>query len=292
MGRRPHGGRRDSDEDSGERVLHGQASMLVSRSSEAPPGTAGARPFLYQCRKGCGVTPAVRPRAAHSRLLVIRIHQLKARPALELAGGGLAGGRINIALARLAQEVGFHKKVALGRVLLAALLDEHAAANRGLSRRGWKINAGPAFGIVAVDDGEAQHVGHAPLHDRPARIADHAYPPQHAVLIKQHREDHRMTGDARADAALGVQRIINGAADIFLLVVEADVDLVKSARLGTAFVKVAPLVDCLPWRPSVAAAGEIAEGVGRHLASLQAELEAMNLAGIAAELSMRRCRHE
>src|SRR5215467_898257 len=102
-----------------------------------------------------------------------------------------------------------------------------------------------------------------------------------------------MTGDARAEAALGVQRIINGAADIFLLVVEADVDLVQSARLGSAFAELGPFVDCLPRQSSVAAASEVAEGAGGHLLRLQAELEAVNLAGIAAGLGVgRRCDEE
>ena len=73
----------------------------------------------------------------------------------------------------------------------------HAPAHRGLSGPSREIRAGPAFGIVAVDDGKAQHVGHAPFRKRGARIADHANPPQDAIFVKQHREDHRMTGDAR-----------------------------------------------------------------------------------------------
>src|SRR5262245_20791431 len=69
-----------------------------------------------------GERPRSQEGAAPSRLIVIRIHQFETRPALELAGRGFAGGRIDVALARLAQEAGFHKEIALGRSLLAALL--------------------------------------------------------------------------------------------------------------------------------------------------------------------------
>src|SRR5262252_2372554 len=141
---------------------------------------------------------------ARSRFLVVRIHQLEACPALELAGRGFAGGGIDVALAWFAQETRFYVKVALGRPLVAALLDEHAAADRSLSRCRREIGAIPAVGLIAVDDGEAQHVRHATFHDRPARITDHANPTQHAVLVEQYRQDHRMPRHPRADAALGV----------------------------------------------------------------------------------------
>src|SRR6266849_8587785 len=95
-----------------------------------------------------------------------------------------------------------------------------------------------------------------------------------------------------AEPALSIQRIVNGAADVFLLVVEADVDFMEPARLGPAFAKLAPIVDRLAGRSSVAPAGEVAEGVGGHLLGLQAELEAVNLAGIAARLGVGRRRNE
>src|SRR6266436_5961967 len=102
-----------------------------------------------------------------------------------------------------------------------------------------------------------------------------------------------MAGHPGAEAALGVQWIVDGAADVFLLVVEAGIDFVEPARLGPALAKLAPLVDCLPGRSSVAPAGEVAEGVGGHLLGLQAELEAVNLARIAPRLGMgRRCDEE
>src|SRR6266849_4684772 len=97
-----------------------------------------------------------------------------------------------------------------------------------------------------------------------------------------------MAGHPGAEAALGVQRIVNGAADVFLLVVEAGIDFVKPARLGPALAKLAPIVDRLAGRTSVAAAGEVAEGVGGHLLGLQAELEAVKFAGIAPRLGVGR----
>ena len=67
-------------------------------------------------------------------------------------------------------------------------------------------------------------------------------------------------------------------------VIEARIDFVKAARLRPALAEVRPLVDRLPRRPAIAAAGEIAERVGRHLRGLEAELEAVNLAGVALGL--------
>src|SRR6516162_8813091 len=69
--------------------------------------------------------------------------------------------------------------------------------------------------------------------------------------------------------SLRIQRTTNGAADVLLLVVEADIDFIEPARFGPALAKLAPIVDRLARRPSVAPAGEVAEGVGGHLLSLQ-----------------------
>src|SRR5262249_55599188 len=89
-----------------------------------------------------------------------------------------------------------------------------------------------------------------------------------------------------ADPALRIQRIINGAADVFLLVVEAGVDFVEPARFGPALAELAPIINRLAGRSSVAPAGEVAAGIGGHLFGLQAELESVNLAGIAAGLGV------
>jgi len=97
-----------------------------------------------------------------------------------------------------------------------------------------------------------------------------------------------MAGHPGADPALGVQRIIDGAGDVILLVVEPDIDLVEPARFGPAFAKVRPILDHLPGRPAIATAGEVAEGVGGHFGRLQAELETVDLAGIGPRLRLRR----
>ncbi len=93
-----------------------------------------------------------------------------------------------------------------------------------------------------------------------------------------------MAGHPGSDPALGIQRIVDGAGDIVLLVVEPGGDLVEAARLGTAFAKLRPAVDQLPRRPAIAAAGEVAEGVGRHLRGLQTELEAVDFARVRRRL--------
>src|SRR5205823_11951424 len=81
-----------------------------------------------------------------------RVEQLEPRPAFELALRVLAGRRIDLALAGLAQEARLDHQVALGGHFLATLLEENAA-DRRFARRRRKIGAGPARRIVAVDDG-------------------------------------------------------------------------------------------------------------------------------------------
>src|SRR5215475_12244502 len=77
----------------------------------------------------------------HSRP-IIRIEQLEAGPALVLAGAVLAGRRIGLALAGLAQEMRLDCDVALGRGLAALLLEEDAA-DRRLAGGGRRVDAGP-----------------------------------------------------------------------------------------------------------------------------------------------------
>src|ERR1700692_3674854 len=62
-----------------------------------------------------------------SRLPVARIHQLEPGRAFELAGRVVAGRGVDVALAGLAQEARVEGHAALGRCLLAVLLDEDAA---------------------------------------------------------------------------------------------------------------------------------------------------------------------
>src|SRR5262245_41697858 len=159
----------------------------------------------------------------------------------------------------------------LGRHLLAGLLEEDAA-DRGLARLRRKIDAGPAAGAVAVDDSEPKEVRHSPRARVAARIADEAQPAQHAAVVEQHGEDHRVPGDAGAGALGRVERIVDGAPDIFRLVVEPHIDLMQAALLGAAFGEAGPVLELEPWRSAIAAAGELAEAVGRHRLRLLPEL--------------------
>src|ERR1700726_4613682 len=78
-----------------------------------------------------------------SRLPVDRIHELKPGRALELARRIVAGRRVDVALAGLAQEARVERHPALRRHLLAVLLEEDAA-DRGFAGLGGQIRAGPA----------------------------------------------------------------------------------------------------------------------------------------------------
>src|SRR6516164_7383873 len=110
---------------------------------------------------------------AASLLLVARVENLEARPALIRARSRLFGDRIDIVLAGLAQKVGFYRQRPLGRALFAAALEEHAA-DGGFTRCRRKIRARPSLRPVAIDDREPEHVRHAPLGGSRARIGDEA----------------------------------------------------------------------------------------------------------------------
>src|SRR5262249_7137290 len=133
-------------------------------------------------------------------LLVARVENLEPGPALVGAGPGLAADRIDVTLAGLAQEARFDHQVALGRRLLATLLDEHAT-DRRLAGGRRKVGAGPAIGLIAVDHGEPQQMRHAPLVRAGARIGDEAQAADDATSIEQRRQDHGMAGDPGADLA-------------------------------------------------------------------------------------------
>src|SRR6516164_8695249 len=115
-----------------------------------------------------------------------RIEYFEAGRAFEGAWAIFAGHGIVVALPGLAQKPRLHHQVALRRRLLAALLDEDAADRRlAVGRR--KIRAAPSVRLVAIDHGKAQHMRHAPLMRRRARIGDEAQPAQHAVAVEQRR---------------------------------------------------------------------------------------------------------
>src|SRR4051812_10174465 len=96
-----------------------------------------------------------------------------------------------------------------------------------------------------------------------ARIADETQSTQDAVTVKQHRQDDRVAGDARA-AAAERHRIVDRLADIFALVVEAHIDFVQAVLLGAALAVLRPVEELLARRPAIAAAGELAPAVDTH----------------------------
>src|SRR5262245_64915472 len=97
-----------------------------------------------------------------------------------------------------------------------------------------------------------------------------------------------MAGHPGSGPAAGVARLVDGLADIFILVVEACRDLVQTVGLGAALAELRPVLELLPRRAAVAAASEIAESVERHGLRLEPELEAADLAGIGPALRLRR----
>src|SRR5262245_32687994 len=97
-----------------------------------------------------------------------------------------------------------------------------------------------------------------------------------------------MAGYPGSGPAAGVARLVDGPADVFILVIEACCDLVQAVGLGPALAELGPVLELLPRRAAVAAAGEIAESVERHGLRLEAELEAADLAGIRLALRLRR----
>src|SRR5262249_16365554 len=124
----------------------------------------------------------------------------------------------------------------------------------------------------------------APLVWRRARIGDEAQPAQHAVTVEQRRQDDGMSGDARAGLAARIARLLDRLADIFILVVEAGIDLVQVVVFPPALGEIGPVVEFLPRRPSVAAAGQLAEAIEAHRVRLEPELEAADFSGIGSRL--------
>src|SRR5215468_6395685 len=128
---------------------------------------------------------------------------------------------------------------------------------------------------------------HPPRAGIAARIAHEPDAAQDAVTIEQHRENDRMPGDARAHAAER-HRIVDGPADIFALVVEADIDLMQAIVLGPALAELRPVGETLTRRTAIAAAGELAVTVGAHRFRVEAEPQTANLTLVVARLRQRR----
>src|SRR5262249_44267421 len=99
--------------------------------------------------------------------------------------------------------------------------------------------------------------------------------------------DDGMSGDARARTAEG-HRIVDGLADIFALVVEADIDFVQAIVLGPALAELRPVGEALTRRTAIAAAGELAVTVGAHRVRVEAEPQTANLSLVVARLRQRR----
>src|SRR5438093_7794454 len=93
-----------------------------------------------------------------------------------------------------------------------------------------------------------------------------------------------MSGDARAGPAARITRLLDRLADILVLVVEARIDLVEAALFRPAFGKIGPVLELLPRRPAVAAAGKLAESVQTHLLCFESELESADFALIRSRL--------
>jgi hypothetical protein len=111
---------------------------------------------------------------------------------------------------------------------------------------------------------------------------------QNAILVEQRRQNDRMPGHPRAKAALGIKGIVDGAADIVLLVIEPSRYLIEAVRLGPAFAEVLPLVERLPRRTAITAAGEVTPVIGGHFRGLEAKLEPVDLPRIALSTGRRR----
>src|SRR2546425_204378 len=94
----------------------------ISRAPIWPtPSSPTRAPTARNSRRRSCPTASARTRSP------ARVPDLEAGRALVGAGAVLAGHRIVVALARLAQEARVHDQAASGADLLAVLLDEHAA---------------------------------------------------------------------------------------------------------------------------------------------------------------------
>ena len=102
---------------------------------------------------------------------------------------------------------------------------------------------------------------------RRARIGDEPQDPQHPIAIEQRRQDHGMSGYPGPGLAARIARLLDGLADIFILVVEARIDLVQTIVFGPALAELRPILEFLPRRAAVAAAGEIGRASCRERVS-------------------------
>ena len=95
-----------------------------------------------------------------------------------------------------------------------------------------------------------------------------------------------MPGYPRPGLAARIARLLDGLADILILVVEARIDFVQTIVFGPALPEFRPTLEFLPRRAAVAAASEIAETVEGHRLRLETELQAADFAGIGPSLCL------
>src|SRR5262249_59604475 len=129
-------------------------------------------------------------------------------------------------------------------------------------------------GMVTVDHREAEQMRHPTRAWIAARVGDEADAAQHATVIEQYAQDHRVPGDPRAGVLRRIERIVDRLADILVGVVEPEVDLAQPARLRPACAEASPALELLARRAAVAAAGKVAVALGAHGRSLEAQPQA------------------
>src|SRR4051794_36340122 len=101
-----------------------------------------------------------------------------------------------------------------------------------------------------------------------------------------------MPGYPGPGLAASVARLVDGLADILILVVEARIDFVEAIVLGPALGELRPVVEFLPRRTAVAAAGEVTETVEVHRLRLEPEFQAADFARIGPPLCLDRSMRE
>src|SRR5207247_3849240 len=128
---------------------------------------------------------------------------------------------------------------------------------------------------------------HAPRMGSRARIGHEAQAAHHAPAIEQRGKNDGMAGNPRTGLAARITRLLDGFADVFVLVVEPRVDFKEAALLRSAFAELRPVREPLPRGAAVAAAGKIAEAVKHHGLRFEPELEAANFPGLRFRARLR-----
>src|SRR5258708_10262818 len=219
-------------------------------------------------------------RCAYCALRVLQrasfhLHQFKPHIALELIGGLLAGLRVILALARLAQMARYQEAVhAAVHVLPAALLDENTGDGR-LARFGREGLALPSFAPEPRIEKVAQQIGLLAVTGRIARVGDDADTAHDAsplaVVADQNRYVDRKAVGLGADILLHLGGEIVGLGPIFELVVIAEIHFAQPARVGTATPVVLPAGERRRRRAAIGPPGVI-DIIVPHLGNLRTHL--------------------